>query len=342
MSSNGNKDPKVTVLMSVYNNETTVAAAIDSILNQTFTDFEFIVIDDCSTDNSLNVIKNFSDKRIRLIENRSNIGLTKSLNKGLDAAAGIYIARMDSDDISEIFRLEKQVVFMEENKDFILIGSSYRIINKGREIIREVLYNSSPEKIYYDLLFQNMFAHASVIFRLDKARELGGYNENYRFAQDYDFWCRLASRGKIWVIPDILISWTQDDRNISGTNLSEQQKVSQKVFNDNFKKLNISEAGLKELQYFHNFYDNHFFKIPGNKIQKAFNSLKYANLELIKNAPLFYDRKNLISAAYDTLIYLVASLYKNNINKRQVVKFLIRNLFDPGVDRALLKKIFKN
>lgn len=336
-----NRDPKVTVLMSVYNNETTVATAIESILNQTFAGFEFIIINDRSADNSLKVIKSFSDKRIKLIENSSNLGLTKSLNKGLDAAAGTYIARMDSDDISEISRLEKQVAFMEENKDFVILGSSYRIINKGREIIREVLYDLGPEKIYYDLLFQNMFAHASVIFRLDKARELGGYNENYRFAQDYDLWCRLALKGKIWVMPDILISWTQDERNISGTNLTGQQKVSREVFNNNFKDLNISETKLQELEYFHNFYDNDFFKIPGNEIREAFNSLKYANSELIKNAPLFYNRKKLSFEAYNTLIYMLALLYKNNINRRQVIKFLVSNFHDFEIDRALLKKIFK-
>ncbi len=115
--------PRVTVLMSVYNGEKYLREAIDSILNQTFKDFEFLIIDDGSTDSSADIIRSYTDFRIRLIQNEKNIGLTRSLNKGLKLAKGEYIARMDVDDISLPIRFEKQVSFLDKYEDVKLVGS---------------------------------------------------------------------------------------------------------------------------------------------------------------------------------------------------------------------------
>ena len=120
--------PKISVLMPVYNCELYVQEAIDSILNQTFIDFELLIIDDCSTDKTVEIINNYADKRIKLTTKPHNTGLTNSLNYGLSIAQGQYIARMDGDDVSVLDRFEKQVKFLDTNPDIILCGTWYQLM----------------------------------------------------------------------------------------------------------------------------------------------------------------------------------------------------------------------
>ena len=129
------KNPKVTVLMSVYNGEKYLQEAIDSILEQTFKDFEFLIINDGSTDKTGEILESYHDLRIKIINNEKNIGLTKSLNKGLKLARGEYIARQDADDISMPERLEKEVEFLETHQDYAVVGAFAKIINKNSEIL---------------------------------------------------------------------------------------------------------------------------------------------------------------------------------------------------------------
>ncbi|NHJ46179.1 MAG: glycosyltransferase family 2 protein, partial [Asgard group archaeon] len=123
---------KVTVLMSVFNGEKYLREAIDSVLHQTFTDFEFLIINDGSTDNSVEIINSYDDERIHLVHNEQNIGLAASLNKGINLARGEYIARMDCDDINHQTRLEKQVKFMDKNPDIGLLSSANRFIQDDK------------------------------------------------------------------------------------------------------------------------------------------------------------------------------------------------------------------
>ncbi len=130
------KFPRITVIMPVYNCELYIKEAIDSILNQTFTDFEFLIIDDASTDKTVSIIKEYKDFRIQLIEKEGNKGISDSLNYGLKVAKGEYIARMDGDDISLPERFVKQVTFLDSNPDVILCGSNFGII--GTEILNQL------------------------------------------------------------------------------------------------------------------------------------------------------------------------------------------------------------
>jgi len=133
------KNPEVTVLMSVYNGEKYLREAIDSILNQTFTDFEFLIVNDGSTDRTAEILRSYDDPRIIIINNEKNIGLTKSLNIGLRMAKGEYIARMDADDVSMPERLQKQIELLNQKKNTGLVGTYYTIINeKGKVFFGEV------------------------------------------------------------------------------------------------------------------------------------------------------------------------------------------------------------
>ncbi|MEN6462126.1 MAG: glycosyltransferase family 2 protein, partial [Syntrophomonas sp.] len=154
--------PLVTVLMAVYNGEQFLKESIDSILSQTFSDFEFIIVDDASTDNSRALIDSYADPRIRVISNAHNLRLAGSLNRGLSLARGKYVARMDADDISLRQRLEKQVAFMESRPDIGVSGSWLECFGDKRQVWE---YPVDPGIIRCNLLFQNQLGHATVIMR---------------------------------------------------------------------------------------------------------------------------------------------------------------------------------
>ena len=188
-------NPQVTVLMSVYNGQKYLREAIDSILNQTFKDFEFLIIDDGSTDSSAEIIRSYTDPRIRLIRNEKNIGLTRSLNKGLKLAKGEYIARMDADDISLPERFEKQVRFLDENKNVAVISSSVILVDScGREVERWMLATDSDEIKRFFLRDQNQIAHPFSMYRKKCVEKVGMYREEFEAAQDFDLWMRMIEQ----------------------------------------------------------------------------------------------------------------------------------------------------
>ena len=215
---------KVTVLMSVYNGEKYLREAIDSILRQTFKNFEFLIVDDGSTDSSADIVRLSDDPRIRLVQNGENIGLIRSLNKGLKLAKGEYIARMDADDISLPERLEKQVRFLDENIKVGLVSSS---INKIDETGKEVgvwKLSSSNDIIKQNLLKGlNQFSHPSSMFRKKCIERVGGYRERFKMAQDYDLWLRVAEEFEVANIEEPLCKYRIRPDSISIKNETHQK-----------------------------------------------------------------------------------------------------------------------
>lgn len=199
--------PKISVIMSAYNSEKYLEDSINSILNQSFKDFEFIIVNDCSTDSSLKIIKKYQreDNRIKLIDNSKKINLANSLNKCLKVSKGKYIARMDADDISIKNRLEVQYNFMEENKDIFLCGGSAIVINEYGKREGKFLKYDSYNRIKRKLLDSNPLIHPSIFFR--NTRGLF-YRGGFELSQDYDFYLRiLESNRKITNIPDLIIMY---------------------------------------------------------------------------------------------------------------------------------------
>jgi len=181
---------KISIIMSVFNGEKHVNSAIKSILNQTFRDFEFIIIDDGSKDNTLKFIKEYAkiDNRIKIIRNLTNIGLTKSLNKAIKLCKGEFIARQDTDDISLPNRLEKQIKFLQNNPDYALCGCDmFRKQNKQQVMIKVF----EIDDIRKSLIVENCIAHPTVIIRKIILQKYGYYDEKFLYSQDYELWCRL-------------------------------------------------------------------------------------------------------------------------------------------------------
>lgn len=214
--------PTITVLMAVYNGEEYLRPAIDSILSQTFRDFELVIINDCSTDGTEGILESYDDRRIVRIDNAANRGLTKSLNIGIERAQGKYLARMDADDVAHPRRLETQLRYLEEHGDTGVVGSIARLIDgQGRqgEVIR---YPLEPGHVRWTLCFSNAFVHPSVMIRTDLLKQVSGYDTRIMYAQDYDLWCRLSRVTKLANLDEVLTCLRRHEKAISRSKYSQQ------------------------------------------------------------------------------------------------------------------------
>ncbi len=185
--------PKVSVVMCVYNDEDYIREAVDSILNQTFRDFEFIIVNDGSTDRTPEILRSYDDSRIILLDNEKNIGISGSMNRGLKIARGEYIAHLGGDDISLPERLEKQVRFLDENPDIGFISSSAILIDKNGKEIKQSILATEDKELRSRIVERKdtTFWHTSNMIRQEVIRKVGGYREWFRYATDYDLWLRM-------------------------------------------------------------------------------------------------------------------------------------------------------
>jgi glycosyltransferase involved in cell wall biosynthesis len=232
----------LTVILPVYNGEKYLKKCIDSILNQTFRDFEFLIIDDSSNDSSSSIIKNFDDSRIKLITNIQNQGLTKILNKGLKIANGNYIARIDQDDFSFKDRLFKQMEYLYQNPKTKLIGSSCNVIDENDKILKSIKCPNSRKKILEKFVKSNPFMHSSVIFDKETALNLGGYPESFVHAQDFSLWYSITSSNEVYNLSDKLVNirWHNERATLSETNKKHIKNDSIRVYRQALRNKEIS------------------------------------------------------------------------------------------------------
>lgn len=218
----------VSVILPVYNAEKYIYDAISSILNQSFKDFELLIINDGSTDGSLKIIEQFNDDRITLINNETNLKLINTLNKGIALSKGEYIARMDADDICHIDRLKKQVAFMESNPDYILCGSWANIIDLDGSKKGTIKRIDQHDLLKVNMLFTTPFIHPTVLLRSNvftKER----YSLDALHCEDLELWMRISEKygGKFHNIPECLLNYRIHDSNIS---------VQHSEFQENYRK----------------------------------------------------------------------------------------------------------
>ena len=268
----------VSVIMSVYNGEKYLVQAIDSILNQTYQNFEFIIIDDCSTDNSSHILQEYAqkDSRIKIIKKEKNIGIKgfiENLNLGISIAKGKYIARMDQDDVSLPERFQKQVDFLENNPEITLVGAQLNLINEQNKITGEAIAALQHRDIVKRITSQIQLFHPVIMFRKDQNIQ---YREKFIYCEDYDLYLNLITQGKkLANINEKLLHYRILESSISrkGDNFVKKLMVEKALY---FYKLR-KENGQDLYETFNNEevleINNFEFK---NKIEELFFALEAA------------------------------------------------------------------
>lgn len=213
--------------MGVYNGERYLDVALESILSQTFVDFEFIIINDASTDKSAEILAGYDDPRLRIFKNEQNMGLARSLNRAIELAQGTYIARQDADDLSEPRRLEKQVAFLDTHLKVGVVGTTTEWIDDEDKFIKiwhQPLENAAIQETLLDYC---CLIHGSTMYRSETIAELGGYDSAMRTGQDYDLWLRLSETWDLACLPDVLYKYRHHTNMASLKRGGEQKSHAQ-------------------------------------------------------------------------------------------------------------------
>jgi glycosyltransferase involved in cell wall biosynthesis len=241
----GNTSPIVTVLMPVYNAEKFLQESIESVLNQTFTDFEFLIINDGSTDGSEDIILSYEDERIRYYKNPKNLQLIKTLNKGLDLATGKFIARMDADDICLPERFEKQMELMQKRKEIAVCGSWYQEFGGGKPLTIRCRKEAIELKCH--TFFGCPVGHPASMIRSSALKQSGlKYDENYPHVEDWKLWSEMVKQGfSFYNIQNVLLLYRRNPTSVSALNKVEQNTVALKILTENityfFPSINVVE-----------------------------------------------------------------------------------------------------
>lgn len=223
------QNPLISVIMPVYNGELYLKEAIESILAQTFADFEFIIIDDGSTDNTADIINSYKDQRIKYFRNDVNQGVAKSLNKGLETAQAEFIARMDADDISLPSRFQKQIEYLNEHLEIGVLGSWTQFIDEKGDFISLLSPPTSHAVIVWALLFANCMTHASVVFRRKLIKEIGGYTQDALYGEDYHLWVRMGRITRLANLDEVLVYKRLHGHTIESRFSKEQEQARARI-----------------------------------------------------------------------------------------------------------------
>lgn len=311
--------PLVSVLMPVYNSERYLREAMDSILNQTYTNYEFIIVNDASSDNSKEIVTSFQDSRIKLIDFSVNKGIAYSLNLGIEQSKGKYIIRMDSDDISLPSRIKEQVKYMESHQN---VGVSACLVEGfGGETKRQHFPAIGSDEVKCEMLFNSTIAHPAVIMRAEtiKKNEIK-YNENY-VAEDYGFWIDALNFTKITVYPKVLLRYRISDTSLSVKALGNALQ-RKKTMIDIYDKI-IQMVGFKvseaEMEMHYSFSDYDFVNCNVNYSDQDLKKYLYKLIE-----------QNHKSKYFDSAVF------KNILGKKWLVYIARRRNFSAGNILCLL------
>jgi glycosyltransferase involved in cell wall biosynthesis len=224
--------PPITVLLAVYNGQQYLRAAIDSVLAQTFADFEFLIVDDGSTDNTLAILQEYAraDPRIRLVT-RPNKGLTNTLNEGIALATGEFLARMDADDLCLPKRFELQLQYMRQHPECVLIGSRVELMDPQGLPIRQMCLEQTHDEIDAAHLNRGWpVVHPAAMIRLSALKQIGGYRDEFNTLEDLDLFLRLAEVGRLANLPEILLRYRQHFASVTHSREQKQNEIRQAIY----------------------------------------------------------------------------------------------------------------
>ncbi|MDC5363159.1 glycosyltransferase [Acinetobacter baumannii] len=335
----------VSVVLPAYNAELYLKEAIDSVLSQTCTDFELIVLNDGSIDRTEEIILSYNDSRIVYVKNEQNLGLIGTLNKGINLAKGKYIARMDADDICHPERFEKQINFLENNDDYIICGTAaYRFhsnYNLNNNIFR---VPESDGVIRLKMLFNSPFIHPSVMMRNSIIKEkMLSFDIDYKYAEDYKFWSQLLKYGKAYNLQEKLLYYrlTPNSQTVIGnSDLTKRKLVLGEIQSGYMREaygiiLNDNELDL--LFYLSNLDRMKMLNFAEYDLITINNFFNYIIGKLIsKNI----SRKNLSSSLGKVYFSLIFTKFKENKNS-VFLKNINKKLFLYGFLHILKERIVR-
>ena len=231
--------PKVTILLPVYNGERYLAETLASLFQQTYTDFELLIIDDGSTDSSADIIKSFDDPRIRVLKNPERLKLSGALNRGMREAKGKYIARMDADDIALPLRLQRQIEYMEEHPTIGMCGTAIEIFGAGKP--RKDVYLATADAIRAYALFDCPFCHPSVMMRRGMFLQYDlWYDGAYYPTEDYELWARAVDKFPTANIDEVLLRYRVHGESMTGSDWDRMDKQAARIIKERLERLGIS------------------------------------------------------------------------------------------------------
>lgn len=237
--------PRISVLMPVYNGEKYLQLAINSILSQTFRDFEFIIIDDGSTDRTPRILEAAAIRDIRVkVISRANRGISPSLNEGLALARGDLVARMDSDDISLPNRFALQVAYLDAHPDTGLVGGQIIFTDPDDRPLTSMQHPLDHEAVLETMMNgSESLSHPTVMFRRDIARSIGGYSLRFEHAEDIDFFLRMGERAKVANLPDLVLRYRQHQKSIGYTYAQEQAAAHSRAIREAAERIGAPDPG---------------------------------------------------------------------------------------------------
>lgn len=314
------KTPTVSVVTSVYNGEMYLSESIESILQQSYSDFEFIIIDDGSNDRTPEILNSYTtDSRIIILTNPKKLGLSKSFNIGIKNSSGEYIARHDADDISMKNRLTVQKTYLDQHQDVSILASSNIYINQLGEIISVANRGADANINHWRLFFSNPIIHSSTMYRKSQILSLGGYDENLTHSEDYDLWCRAAKKFSIIQLPDILVKFRKHKNSFTHSNRSIASQSSISISQKHISNYLKREVSLNTVKIIRLKSD----KTPNLKgLLTAMNVINELTATFMKNEkPNLMDSRK-IYKLNSKLILKIISL--SNINKLNKIIFVLK------------------
>jgi len=306
----------LSIVMPVYNAEKYIQQAVTSLLEQSYRDFELIVVNDGSTDKSMEIIQGFNDERIRILHNDKNRGIVYSRNRGNAAARGRYLAPFDADDVARADKFEKQLAFLEAHPEYGMIGSWARLIDARGHVMRQKWkVNAPPERIPSILLFRNYFVQSSVVIRREAIPE-EGYAEGYDAVEDYRMWGLVARRYKVWNYPAYLLQYRIHEQGITKRESDQMAGRDAKVFPLLYEPFHI-QLNKRNLQLLQTLKDNR----PITDL-KDLNDLEVFFLHLLSQNKKHQavDQKQLLSVV--TTRWIKACWLARGLKHKALFKFL--------------------
>lgn len=234
--------PKISVIMPAYNAERYIREAIDSILCQSFRDFELIVLNDCSRDGTEGILLSYDDPRLVYVKNEENLGVARTLNKGLALAKGQYIARMDADDISLPERFRLQAAYLDEHPAVAVVGADVETFD-GQGSTQVLRYHPDSRQMKIDLLFASPLVHPSVMMRRTAITQVGGYDGEFEGLEDYELWCRVADRFELAILPQVLLRYRVHPGQVTQQPSPKKRAIARRIKARRLERLGLPAEG---------------------------------------------------------------------------------------------------